>query len=140
MGSVHLCDVTHPIFPIRRAEWLLSPVRRAIESPDRLLRPHVHDGDTVIDAGCGPGFFTLPMAEMVGENGMVIAVDVQEGMLSMVARAARERGLLPRLRLHLCRGNSLGLVDQGPHRSSLGSISFTKQRIRVRYFVTCTMR
>jgi len=34
-----------------------------------------------LDLGCGPGFFSVEMAEMVGASGKVIAVDMQEGML-----------------------------------------------------------
>lgn len=99
----------HRVFPIRHAGWLLSPLRRVTESPARLLSPYVRTGDTVIDLGCGPGFFTLPMAEMVGENGSVIAIDVQEEMLSMLRGEAEERGLLSHIHLHLCRGDSLAL-------------------------------
>ena len=36
---------------------------------------------TVVDLGCGPGFFTLPMAELTDKNGKVIAIDVQAKML-----------------------------------------------------------
>jgi ubiquinone/menaquinone biosynthesis C-methylase UbiE len=34
---------------------------------------------TVLEVGCGPGFFTLDIAEMVGESGKIIAADVQDG-------------------------------------------------------------
>ena len=43
----------------------------------------VSSGDTVIDLGCGGGFFTAALAKMVGENGRVIAMDLQEEMLSI---------------------------------------------------------
>ena len=36
----------------------------------------VDKGKTVADLGCGPGFFTLPLAELVGPTGQVYAVDV----------------------------------------------------------------
>jgi ubiquinone/menaquinone biosynthesis C-methylase UbiE len=36
---------------------------------------------TVLDMGCGPGFFPIDMAKMVGKEGKVIASDLQEGML-----------------------------------------------------------
>ena len=39
---------------------------------------------TALDVGCGPGFFTLDMARLVGESGQVIAADLQEGMLQIV--------------------------------------------------------
>ncbi|MDH7594095.1 MAG: methyltransferase domain-containing protein [Methanomicrobiales archaeon] len=101
----------HRIYPVQRARWLLSPLRKVIQSPDRLLCPYLQEGDTVIDLGCGPGFFTLPMARMVGETGRVIAVDVQEEMLVMLEMVAREKGLHPRVHLHLCRNDSPDLAD-----------------------------
>jgi len=50
-------------------------------------------GMTVLDAGCGPGRITLPVAEQVGDQGHVVAMDIQEGMLSRVRDKARQRGL-----------------------------------------------
>jgi len=41
-------------------------------------------GMKVLDAGCGPGRLTLPLAEAVGLQGNVLALDIQEGMLNRV--------------------------------------------------------
>ncbi len=41
------------------------------------LRP----GMNVLDAGCGPGRVTLPIAKIVGPQGEVTAIDIQDGML-----------------------------------------------------------
>ena len=40
------------------------------------------DGMTVLDAGCGPGRLTVPLARGVGPSGRVVAVDIQPGMLA----------------------------------------------------------
>lgn len=50
-------------------------------------------GMTVLDAGCGPGRVTLPVAERVGDQGRVVAMDIQEGMLSRVRDKAGRRGV-----------------------------------------------
>ena len=47
----------------------------------------VTPGMYVLDVGCGPGRLTIPLARAVGENGCVVAIDVQAGML----KRARER-------------------------------------------------
>jgi len=44
----------------------------------QLLKNSVHEGDTVIDATCGNGNDTLFLAKLVGKEGHVYAVDVQE--------------------------------------------------------------
>ena len=36
---------------------------------------------TVVDLGCGPGFFTIPARQIVGPSGHVIAADIQPEML-----------------------------------------------------------
>ena len=40
------------------------------------------EGMTMADLGSGPGFFTLPMAQMTGEKGLVYAVDGCQSMLN----------------------------------------------------------
>jgi ubiquinone/menaquinone biosynthesis C-methylase UbiE len=41
-------------------------------------------GMRVLDAGCGPGRLTIPVAERVGPSGLVVAVDIQPAMLERV--------------------------------------------------------
>ena len=50
-------------------------------------------GMTVLDAGCGPGRLTLPLAETVGSGGEVTALDIQEGMLARVRAKVESAGL-----------------------------------------------
>ncbi len=55
---------------------------------------------TVLDIGCGPGFFTIDMAQMVGKSGRVIASDVQEGMLEKLKHKIEGTELADRIQLH----------------------------------------
>jgi ubiquinone/menaquinone biosynthesis C-methylase UbiE len=104
----------HRVCPASRA-WLLDhPLRRIIHSPQRIVGPYIGPGDTVLDIGCASGFFTRPMAVMVGEEGCVIAADVQEEMLAMLAERAGRKGLLNRIRLHRTQPRSLDLAGLGP--------------------------
>ena len=50
-------------------------------------------GQTIVDAGCGPGYATLDLAEVVGAAGRVLAIDQSRRFLDVLDRAARERGL-----------------------------------------------
>ncbi len=53
----------------------------------------IQPGMKVLDAGCGPGRVTLPLARAVGSTGQVLAVDLQPAMLEQVAAKARAQGL-----------------------------------------------
>ena len=50
-------------------------------------------GMKVLDAGCGPGRVTLPLAEAVGQQGEVVALDAQDEMLARVRAKAEAAGL-----------------------------------------------
>jgi ubiquinone/menaquinone biosynthesis C-methylase UbiE len=52
-----------------------------LQNPRKILGPYIKEGMTVLDVGCGPGFFSIELAQMVGKSGRVIASDLQEGML-----------------------------------------------------------
>ncbi len=99
----------HREFPAARAGRLMGRFRSLVNPPVRLLGRFIQKGDTVLDLGCGPGYFSLPIARLVGAGGMVIAADVQEEMLEHLRRAAEEEGLLSRMRLHRTRSDSLDL-------------------------------
>ena len=100
------------VCPAEHAGWLSTPLRRLVTDPRRILRGLVRPGDTVVDLGCGPGFFTLPLAEMAGETGRVVAVDLQAAMLERLSKRAARQGLLGRIDLHECPADTLGLAAE----------------------------
>ncbi len=53
----------------------------------------VEPGMVILDAGCGPGRLTIPLAEHVGETGRVVALDIQTGMLDRVSAKAQAANL-----------------------------------------------
>ena len=50
-------------------------------------------GQTVLDVGCGPGFAALDLAEVVGPDGRVVAIDKSERFLGHLEATCRERGI-----------------------------------------------
>lgn len=48
---------------------------------------------TVLDAGCGPGRLAIPIAQKIGGQGTVVAMDLQEGMLSRLQDKMRAAGV-----------------------------------------------
>ncbi|MGD0172875.1 MAG: class I SAM-dependent methyltransferase [Anaerolineales bacterium] len=61
---------------------LNSAERAARWQPMRLLqRLDIRPGQTVLDLGCGPGFWTFPLADIAGPQGIVWALDISQEML-----------------------------------------------------------
>lgn len=100
------------VCPHTIAFMLDNPIRRIIQSPRKIVGPYIKPGDTVIDLGCGPGFFSTAMAAMVGNAGRVIAVDLQAQMLEHVNRKALKQGVSDRITLHQCGPDKLGLMAE----------------------------
>jgi ubiquinone/menaquinone biosynthesis C-methylase UbiE len=88
---------------------LTNALRRMFHNPLTILSGFIKPGATVLDVGCGPGFFTIPMAKMVGQQGLVIATDISQKMLAKVKRRAKKAGLSVRIHLHLSERNRLGI-------------------------------
>jgi ubiquinone/menaquinone biosynthesis C-methylase UbiE len=91
--------------------FLASPLRRLLDDPEKILEPYVHEGMMVFEPGPGMGFFTTELARRVGPHGQVIAVDVQEKMLSGLKRRLLRAGLAKRVRTRLASSDSFGLQD-----------------------------
>ncbi|MCE7980015.1 MAG: class I SAM-dependent methyltransferase [Caldilinea sp. CFX5] len=88
-----------------------NPLRHYVHKPEQILGDLVAPGQTVIDLGCGMGYFTIPLAHLVGESGQVIAVDLQRQMLCGVQRRAVQAGLQGRIQLHQCQTDTLDLYE-----------------------------
>jgi ubiquinone/menaquinone biosynthesis C-methylase UbiE len=67
--------------------WLLeNRMMERVAGAELLLdRAGVQPGMTVLDAGCGPGRLTIPLAARVGPAGQVLAVDLQTAMLERLS-------------------------------------------------------
>lgn len=90
---------------------LASPLRRLFQHPEKILTPYVKEGMTVLEVGPGMGFFSIPLAKLVGGSGYVICVDLQEKMLNNLRKRADKSGLLWRIETRLCTQDSLKIED-----------------------------
>jgi ubiquinone/menaquinone biosynthesis C-methylase UbiE len=105
--------INHPyVCPAEYAGSLDNSVRRLVHKPGRILEAHISKGMTVLDLGCGPGFFTIELAKLVGETGKVIAADLQQGMLDKVAVKIRGTDLEHRIELHNCQEDVIGISQK----------------------------
>ena len=99
----------HHVCPVWIGYVLANPVRKLLQNPNKILKPYVNEAMTVADIGCAMGFFSLPLAKMVGANGKVICVDVQEKMIRSLEKRVRKAGLSGRIKTVICHDGSLGL-------------------------------
>jgi SAM-dependent methyltransferase len=76
----------------------------AEELRDGCRRAGIGAGATVLDLGCGPGFTSLELAEVVGPTGRVLAFDRSERFLEFLRAEAKRRGLA-----HV--GTALGSIE-----------------------------
>ncbi len=85
-----------------------NPIRKLLHNPEAILSPYVRPGNTVIDIGAGMGYFSIPLARLVGPAGHVTAIDIQAKMLAALASRARRSGVSERIKPHLANSDSLG--------------------------------
>ena len=70
----------------RLREWLMDPAKT-------LLMANVQPSQNILEVGCGTGFFTIPAAKMIGNQGTLIAMDASSGFLKTVAKKVKNANL-----------------------------------------------
>jgi ubiquinone/menaquinone biosynthesis C-methylase UbiE len=77
--------------------WLgytfIIPWRKYQHDPQKILTPHIKQGMTVMDYGSAMGYFSIPLAQMVGLEGKVYCVDLQEKMLAQLRKRSVKYGV-----------------------------------------------
>ena len=66
----------------------LNPITRLFENPKRSIEPYVREGQVAADLGCNTGYYTFALADCVGTEGKVYAVDLKEEYI----RALEKKG------------------------------------------------
>jgi len=110
----------HSVCPWWLGYFLASPVRRWLgQDPIAILSPYIRLGITVLEPGPGMGFFTIPMAQLVGPAGHVIAVDLQPRMIASLKRRSAKKNLQDRIDARVSSAETMGIADL------YGKIDFT---------------
>jgi len=78
---------------------------------DMLRAVGLKTAQTVLEVGCGPGFFTIPAAQIVGENGHVYAIDINPVAVEYVERKVRRRRI-GNVNVILAGADKTGLPDE----------------------------
>jgi len=70
----------------RARRWLMNPVKT-------LQGAGIQPGQTVLEVGCGTGFFTIPAAELIGDQGCLVAMDALSDYTKQVSKKVQSAGL-----------------------------------------------
>ena len=98
-------------FSVTLAHRLDNPERLVWLPPaDVLAAISVRSGETVADVGAGTGYFSLPLAQAVGVDGKVYAIDAQAGMLALLQKKLRDADIV-NVETHAAEADTTGLPD-----------------------------
>jgi ubiquinone/menaquinone biosynthesis C-methylase UbiE len=70
----------------RLRQWLMNPVKT-------LQGAGIQPGQTVLEVGCGTGFFTMPAAQLIGDQGCLVAMDALSKYTERVSRKVQAADL-----------------------------------------------
>lgn len=93
IGKVYLGREIAQVMGHLGAGWLERPEREREEQPKKAIElMKLKPTDVVADIGAGTGYFSFRMAAAVPQ-GKVLAVDIQQEMLDLMTRAAKDAGI-----------------------------------------------
>jgi ubiquinone/menaquinone biosynthesis C-methylase UbiE len=103
-------ETVMPDFVFRLMVWFMK-IEDLFQNPRTLLaKVPLKQGMIVVDYACGPGRYTIPVAQIVGESGKVYAVDNQHLAIEMVKKKA-ERQSLTNIQTVLVKSFNTGIPD-----------------------------
>ena len=71
-----------------------NPLRRRFDDPIKTLKAAgIQAGQQVLEVGCGPGFFTIAAAKLVGDNGCIHAIDLHPLAINRVEEKLQKTGV-----------------------------------------------
>jgi ubiquinone/menaquinone biosynthesis C-methylase UbiE len=85
-------------------------VRRRFSPPKKKVSKFLSAGSVVADVGCGPGYFTIPMAELVGLAGKVYAADSDPKSIKVLRAKSDARGFENIIEAHTTSAANLGAI------------------------------
>ena len=89
-----------------------NPLRHLLDNPLRSLKAAgIQPGQQVLEVGCGTGYFTVPAAKLVGDDGCVQAIDLRPLAIERTEKKVKEAGL-NNVQLKLADAAKTGLPDE----------------------------
>ena len=98
--------------PAELAGGLDNSIRKFLQNPQKIMKPYIKEGMTILDVGCGPGYFSVEMAKLLNGSGKVIAADIQNGMLDKIRKKINGTALAQNIELHKSDCERIGVVEK----------------------------
>jgi len=76
----------------RRGPAFLDPVSRLFDHPEKKVGPYIKKGQVVADIGCGWGYYSFALVDLVGPEGKVYSVDLAKKCIHEIQKRAEKRG------------------------------------------------
>ena len=58
-----------------------------------IISSGIKEGNHVLDYGCGPGFVTIPVAKLIGDQGVVYALDIHPLSIQIIKKKVKKYNL-----------------------------------------------
>jgi 2-polyprenyl-3-methyl-5-hydroxy-6-metoxy-1,4-benzoquinol methylase len=97
---------------LRRQPAILDLIRPLFEPPQRLIQPYVKKGQVVADLACAWGYYTFPLADLVGPEGKVYAVDLGEKCIRAIQKKA-DNGGYHNIEAHASSASDVSFIKDG---------------------------
>lgn len=89
-GEISLYDRLH----LRMISIMHDSSYKLFVDPYKLLKvAGLREGQTVLEVGCGPGFFTIPAATIIGKEGHLYSIDINPAAIQHVKQRIQATGL-----------------------------------------------
>lgn len=85
-------DQTNRWLFLRRSPYFLDAIFRLGEHPETVVEPYINKGQVVADLGCGWGHYSFVLANLVGPEGKVYAVDLDEKCIRVIQKKVDKKG------------------------------------------------
>jgi ubiquinone/menaquinone biosynthesis C-methylase UbiE len=100
------------VCPAYAYSFLDNKLRRLVHDPRKICGKYISAGQSALDIGCGPGYFTFGLAEIVGPLGQVLAVDIQPQGLELIQKKSKGTVWEKVISTHLAKPETLALTGQ----------------------------
>lgn len=94
----------------RRSPYILDAIFRLGEHSERVVKPYIDKGQVVADLGCGWGHYSYLLANMVGPEGKVYAVDLDDVCIRAIQKKLNKKGL-HNIEAHAVSASDLGFIN-----------------------------